>query len=52
MLSKLQKICQDEDISFGVTWEPDSAGNSINDSFSYIGTKDTFSKKHIERTRE
>ena len=35
LFSKMKSICEDYGMKFGITWEPDNEGNSINSKFSH-----------------
>lgn len=35
LFSKMKSICEKNNMKFGITWEPDNKGNSINSKFSH-----------------
>lgn len=36
IFEEMRSICEENDMKFGITWEPDNEGNSINSKYSHV----------------
>lgn len=49
LFSKQKEICQNHNISYGITWEPDLDGKSLNNMFAYIADKENDLYKELSK---
>ena len=49
LFNKQKKVCQKHNVSYGITWEPDLDGKSLNNEFAYVSDKENNLYQELSR---